>query len=105
MSKVAHCRLGHLAHELPSELGLQSAPVCLLLGGLTVIVARRGLPITNLVPFEIGDVIEVVGRIRSITSMGHRAMMAVVRIEMVVYVTRELVVPMKTKAHPNENTA
>jgi hypothetical protein len=68
------------------------------------VVGNVAAAVAHFVSFEVGDFIDALVRLRSVARMRHRAVIAVARIETVIYVAMELGGAVKPGANANEDT-
>jgi len=70
---------------------------------LAFFLARVAVPIPHFISFEVVILIEMVGRVRPVATVWRGAAIAMLNIEMVIYVALEMCRPMKPRAGANED--
>ena len=80
-----------------SEVAAEVEPLVLFFGYVPA-------AITHFVPFEVGDLIDRLSGFGPIANFGHRTFVPMVWMEVVIYVTFEVLVAMKPRAGANEDT-
>ena len=69
------------------------------------VVGNVAAAVTHFVSFEVGDFVDALVRLRPVARMRHWAVIAMARIETVIYVAVELGGAVKPGANANEDTA